>query len=118
MDTPYDFDTEVNSDLTLIARFEAKASDTFTVTFAGESVNIPAQTVAVGGKAIRPKSPVRAGYVFCGWFLEGADTAFDFDTVMTADITLYARYDMLSIEDGTSAHPFLIRTVDDFIAFA
>ena len=118
VDTPYDFDAEVNSELTLTARFEAKASDTFTVTFAGESVNIPAQTVAVGGKAIKPKSPVRAGYVFRGWFLEGADTAFDFDTVITADITLYARYDMLNIEDGTPAHPFLIRTVDDFIAFA
>ncbi len=107
-DTPYDFDAAVDSDLTLIARFEAKASgNTFAVTFAGESVNIPAQTVIAGEKAIKPKSPVRAGYVFRGWFLEGADTAFDFDTVITEDITLYARYDMLNIEDGTPPHPFL-----------
>lgn len=117
-DALYDFDAAVNSDLTLVAKFEAKSASTYTVTFTGEGVNLPAQTVVAGGKALAPKSPTRAGYVFRGWYLEGSDTAFDFDTAITADITLVAQYDMLEIENGTPAHPFLIRTVEDLITFA
>lgn len=104
-DEPYHFSLPVAKDLTLTARFEKNIS--YSVTFAGEGVNLPAQTVALGGKANKPSSPVRAGYVFLGWYLEGADVAFDFDTVITSDITLHARYKTLDIEDATPAHPFL-----------
>lgn len=116
-DTAFDFDTPITSDITLIARFTEKTPDTFTVSFTGENVNIASQTVANGGKAMRPKSPTREGYTFLGWYLEGADTAFDFDTVITSDITLVAKYQANAIEDGTPEHPFLIRTPEEFIAF-
>ncbi|HBJ18973.1 MAG TPA: hypothetical protein DDY70_04455 [Clostridiales bacterium] len=116
-ETPFDFNTPVTGDITLTARFEARSTGFFTVTFTGESVNIPSQTVAAGGTAMRPKSPSRDGYTFVGWFLEGSDTAYDFSTPITADITLVARYDALPFEDGTPEHPFLIRTPEEFIAF-
>ena len=51
-----------------------------------------AQRVAAGGKATAPvTNPAKAGSVFAGWTLN--DAAYDFDTVLSADITLVADYD-------------------------
>ena len=51
-----------------------------------------AQRVAAGGTADAPAAaPAKDGSVFAGWTLNGA--AYDFDTVLSADITLVAAYD-------------------------
>ena len=51
-----------------------------------------AQRVADGGTATTPvANPAKAGSVFAGWTLDNA--AYDFDTVLSADITLVAAYD-------------------------
>ena len=61
-----------------------------TVTFAGEGVNVPAQTVADGGVAQKPADPVREGFTFAGWTLDGV--AYDFTAPVTGNITLTANW--------------------------
>ena len=49
-----------------------------------------AQRVAAGGTATAPTAPDKEGFTFGGWTLNGA--AFDFDTVLDADIALVASW--------------------------
>lgn len=50
--------------------------------------------------ATRPADPVRAGYDFVGWYTDEACTqAYDFSTVLTQGITLYAKWQSL-VTDG------------------
>ena len=66
-----------------------------------------AQSVIKGAKATAPvPNPTRAGYTFAGWFTEEACThAFDFATEITADITLYAKWDAKDISpDKATTH--------------
>ena len=70
----------------------------FTVTFdaadgslAGEAV----QTVVSGEKVAEPTEPSKTGYVFYGWYTSAktlSSTAYNFDTVIKKDITLYAKW--------------------------
>lgn len=66
----------------------------YTVTFdvdGGSSV--PAQTVEAGQKATRPSNPVKMGFDFDDWYRDPAKTmAFDFDSAINANITLYAKW--------------------------
>ena len=46
-------------------------------------------------KAIKFKDPYKKGYIFAGWYTKNADNEyelFDFDTTITENITLYARW--------------------------
>ena len=73
----------------------------FTVTFdavggslSGEAV----QTVKSGECAVEPTAPSKNGYVFCGWYTSTdagqtlSSTAYNFDTIVKEDITLYAKW--------------------------
>lgn len=48
------------------------------------------QIVQAGEKAIEPDVPSRQGYRFTGWYL--GDTKYDFNTAVTEDMTLTARW--------------------------
>ena len=86
----YDFDTPVTEDITLVARWtERLAQHTVTFDSAGGSP-VPTQTVTAGKTATEPENPTRRGYDFDGWYLEGKK--YNFDTPVTADITLVARW--------------------------
>ncbi len=84
----YDFDTIVTGNVTIVAKWQVIE---YTVTFdaAGGSA-VTAQTVAYGGKATKPTDPTRDGYSFGEWQLGGA--TYNFDTVVTGDITLTATW--------------------------
>ena len=73
-------------DVTVTATF-TQAFCTVTFDTDGGSL-VAAQTVNYGEKAVKPDDPTREGYTFGGWQLDGAD--YDFDTPVTADITLVA----------------------------
>ena len=73
----------------------------YTVTFEGENVDILPQTVKEGGKAIEPKEPTREGYIFDGWYQ--GETAFDFATEITENITLTAKWAI----ESEFTNPFL-----------
>ncbi len=46
------------------------------------------------GKIKRPADPTKEGYIFVGWYLN--DEEFDFDTEITGDITLEARWEAIN----------------------
>lgn len=85
----YDFNTAVTGDITLKASWEEESDDWCKVTFdsAGGS-EVKTQWVADGSKVKKPDDPIRDGYVFKGWALNGE--LFDFANPVTRSITLVA----------------------------
>ncbi|MBP5177587.1 MAG: InlB B-repeat-containing protein, partial [Clostridia bacterium] len=61
----------------------------YTVTFNVDGATTT-QTVRSGQTASRPADPQRDGFNFYGWYTEG-NKPFSFDTLITGDITLFAR---------------------------
>ena len=94
--TEYSFDTAVTGNITLHAVWEKK---TYTVTFNTHGGSeIESQTVTHGGKATQPTPPTRTGYNFIRWSLTENGTAYDFNTIVTGDMTLYAVWTQNSIQ--------------------
>ena len=50
------------------------------------------QDVEYEGNATKPAAPEKTGYTFDGWYLDEAEEPFDFDTIITSDITLTAKW--------------------------
>lgn len=89
---PFADGTAVNENITLYAKWHG---DYVTVTFeTNNGVAATTQQVAYGGKVTKPSDPAPSGdKVFGGWFSDSACTkAFSFDTVLTADTTVYAKW--------------------------
>ncbi|MDR0682503.1 MAG: InlB B-repeat-containing protein [Dysgonamonadaceae bacterium] len=89
--TLYDFDTPVTADITLYAKWTV---NTYTVTFVSNGGSgVAPQTVVHNDKATEPEDPTKEGNTFAGWYSDSElTTAYDFDTPVTADITLYAKW--------------------------
>ena len=89
----YDFNSAVKSNLTLYAKWEAKA--TYTVTFnANGGTAVKAQSVSSGAKASKPANPTKAGHVFKGWYSDKSLTkAYDFNSAVKSNLTLYAKWE-------------------------
>ena len=59
--------------------------------------NISSQTFVGGNKASEPTAPKEDGWVFGGWYTEkGCQYRFSFDSAVTSDITLYAKWDRVT----------------------
>lgn len=88
--TAYDFGSAVETDLNLYAKWK----DGYRVVFQTAYGTAPAeQKVALDGKATKPADPTATGYIFKGWYTSQLYTAeFDFNTPITADTTLYAKW--------------------------
>ncbi|WP_193556127.1 InlB B-repeat-containing protein [Paenibacillus ginsengarvi] len=90
--TLFPFTTAITGDKTLYAKWE---TDSYLVTFdsnGGSPVN--SLTVSYEGIAAAPADPTNTGYIFAGWYTdEQLTTAFSFNTVITRDITLYAKWE-------------------------
>ena len=69
-------------------------SETYTVTFDSDGGSaVASQTVISGEKAVEPKDPTKDGYTFGGWYSDAElTTSYDFDTVVTEDVDLYAKW--------------------------
>jgi len=66
---------------------------TYTVSFDSKGGSaVSSQVVVAGNKITKPVAPTRAGYTFAGWYAEGASKPWDFDTPVTADMTLTAHW--------------------------
>ena len=95
--TEYTASTVINSDVTLYAKYQI--IDYYKVTFdsRGGSV-VSTQEVDAGEKASTPANPtkesdVNYSYAFAGWYREEECTnAYDFDTAVNANITLFAKW--------------------------
>jgi len=77
---------------TVIYETDTYKLDTITVTFDNEGTITTASAIN-GGKVVKPTDPTKEGYNFKGWYTDAECTvAFNFDTVVTQDITLYAKW--------------------------
>ncbi len=110
----YDFSLPVRGDLTLYACWILQGAERVNVTFDygyyGDALTAYTRTLAAGETVARPADPVRAGYGFEAWIPEDGETAYAFDTPVTADITLNARWRKLS--DGAQAYVFEAEDTD------
>lgn len=90
---PFDFDTPITASTTVYAKWKHYNVLTFVALYTGvENVPVP-QKVYDGDKAIYPDCPTKNGYDFYGWFTDlGLNNEFDFDTVITQDMLLYAKF--------------------------
>ena len=73
------------------------ASTAYTVTFDSKGGSaVEPQIVNGGGKAEEPADPGFTDHVFTGWYTdEGCTIPYDFDTLLSSDITLYAGWKQL-----------------------
>ena len=72
-----------------------RSEQVYTVTFNanGHGTAPAAQTVSQGSKVTKPADLTATGYTFGGWYKESNCTnAFDFNTAINADITLFAKW--------------------------
>lgn len=96
-------------DLTLTAQWEI---NTYTISFnanGGTLTDNATQNVKHGEKIAEPSMPTREGHAFLGWYTSNdkgltlSETAYDFDTVATGDVHLYAKWhEHTYSEDWTS----------------
>ncbi len=86
----------------------AETEKKYTVTFDSQGGSqVAGQTVDDGGIVVKPQDPAKNGCSFGGWYREaGCTTAWNFATdVVTADITLYAKWTENSTNDDPPTPP-------------
>lgn len=77
----------------------AKVLRHYTVTFnTNGGTDVDAQDVAYKGLATLPEEPTKVGHVFAGWYADEAlATEFDFTIPITADTTVYAKWNKAKV---------------------
>lgn len=86
----------VDHNITLTAQWNKLVTVSFDLCGHG-GANIPSQTFVSGNKASEPTAPKEDGWVFGGWYTEnGCKYRFSFDSAVTSDITLYAKWDRVT----------------------
>ena len=86
----------VYHDITLTAQWNKLVTVSFDLCGHG-GANISSQTFVSGNKASEPTAPKEDGWVFGGWYTEkGCKYRFSFDSAVTSDITLYAKWDRVT----------------------
>ncbi|MGM9668370.1 MAG: S-layer homology domain-containing protein, partial [Faecousia sp.] len=82
----------VSENITLYAKW-TRAEVTVRFDANGHGTAPQAQTIPMGGTAVKPQDPQERGWVFGGWYMEPACvTEFDFTTPVSENITLYAKW--------------------------
>ena len=100
---PFDSTKLVEVGMYLYAKWGPITYDPVLVKFVSAGgTQIPDTYTGTNGKVERPNDPVRGTDVFKGWYTEqGYENLFDFDTVLTSPITLFAKFEALVIEQVT-----------------
>ncbi len=90
-DTAFDFKAPVTGNVELVAKWQVK---TLKVYFNAPGAAPARQYVDVkwNTQADQPSVPAMEHYTFDGWYAEGAESAFDFSTPVTGDLTLSAHW--------------------------
>lgn len=88
----FDFNTPINSNLTLYAKW----LDNYEVLFYAEGVEYIDPLVVAEGQLVTKPKIRREGYTVYGWYTDPNFTnEFDFNTPITNDLTLYARWNQV-----------------------
>ena len=107
----FSFNTPITRDIVLYARWNTPSVITYTITFNTNGGSpVKSQNVVEGEKAVQPADPTRSSYVFDGWYSdEDLTLVFSFDTPITSDVVLYAKWNAVFIvsfnSDGGSKIP-------------
>ena len=90
----YDFSSKVTGDITLYAKWNINSC---TVSFdSNGGSSVAAQSVNYNTAASKPADPSMTGYTFAGGFTgKDCKTAYDFNSNVTGNITLYAKWDKI-----------------------
>ncbi|HPG42914.1 MAG TPA: InlB B-repeat-containing protein, partial [Acholeplasmataceae bacterium] len=71
----------------------------FDVTFdAHQGTVVADQSIYQGYLATEPTDPVRVGYAFAGWYLDLEGTEYSFQTPITSDIELHAKWTAILVD--------------------
>ena len=85
---PFNFDTPINSDITLVAKWKI-----FYVVTVDDGVNSPSEMTLESGSSIAaPNDPQNPGHKFMGWYYGDKKWSFTTDKV-TSNMTLKARWE-------------------------
>ncbi len=90
----FDAKTPITADITLYAKWDVPD---YTVTFDSKGGSeVKAVKVKKGGTITLPPAPTKTDFVFAGWFTDDNTfkNQFDAKTVITANLTLYAKWDV------------------------
>ena len=93
--SPWEFASDVvNENITLYAGWSNPGEAVYTVTFDTDGGNeMEPASVKGNEKAIKPADPVKLGFDFEGWYSDPEkQAAYDFETPVTGDMTLYAKW--------------------------
>ncbi len=86
----FDIKTKIEADTTVYVK--VKEIVKYTVKFESNGGStVEAATVKDGEKVTKPADPTKEGYAFIGWY--NGETAYDFESAVTADITLKAKWE-------------------------
>ena len=95
--TEYTASTLINADVTLFAKYQE--INYYKVEFNSKGGSeVATQEIDAGAKAVEPTAPTKESdntysYAFAGWYKEeGYVNAYDFDSVVTANTTLFAKW--------------------------
>lgn len=94
----FDFNTKLSSGITLYAKWKAKE---FNVKFNSNGGTAIVDKKVVYNNAVeKPADPDKIGYKFKGWYTDSKfKNEFNFDTKITADTTLYAKWEVPAKQD-------------------
>ena len=87
--------TMIDEPIKVTANYKSDGKTYYTVSYnmMGHGAQIPSQSVLSGSKADKPADPVADDWMFVGWYTEEEYTnEFNFDTVITKDIELFAKW--------------------------
>ena len=96
-DELFDFDTKISGDIVLHAKWEGIGKNKITFDF-NDGKN--KSTLEVEGSVRKPGDPLREGYKFIGWY--NGNKLFDFDSEITEDITLVAKWEKQEEQSNNS----------------
>ncbi len=104
--TEYDFTQPVSAIATLYAKWAEDTTVYYTVTFETDGGSeVDAQRIAEGMTASEPSAPIKSGFTFEGWYAdEELNTAYDFSTPVTANLTIYAKWTEKEVTGMTFAY--------------
>lgn len=95
----FDFNTKIRSDITLTAKWvEVKEDEVlYTVKFNTDGgTTISNQILKEGELVTKPSDPVKDGYIFKGWSLDGAD--YNFENKVEGNIEIVAKWEKVAEE--------------------
>jgi len=106
LETKYNFNAPVTSDITLYADWVLIGTERYEVTFnSKEGSYVEPQFVYREKKAYPPDDPVKRGHEFGGWYTIDGDpptNVYNFSELITGEKTLYAKWDKITDVPGAN----------------